>query len=126
MADIVRPEVLDVQNSKMKESCEAVQFICDRCDFKSNWENALNVHKSKMHSIEQTNGENVDEDEFTRKYWSTGKILNCFQTFLDINNDNEDSNLQMSDKAAEKEKVLEARKEAFGNDFKHYPPWEKW
>ena len=35
----------------------------------------------------------------------------------------EESELDQDDKENEKAKPLEARKTAFGNLFKHYPPW---
>ena len=71
----------------------------------------------------------VDDEQqvdFTQQYWKTGKLITCFQTYLDLNKDIENSDLKDLEKAIEKEKVLEARKAAFGPDFKHYPPWKKW
>ena len=80
-----------------------------------------------MHSLDKTDGLNgKEEDQFVRKYWSTGKLITCYQTFLDVNKDIENSNLEQGEKAAEKDKALEARKVAFGSDFMYYPPWKKW
>ena len=97
-------------------------------NFKTNWENAVKVHMIKKHSKKgYVKQEEVDEEfDFTQQYWKTGKLTTCFQTYLDLNKDIENSDLKDLDKAKEKEKVLDARKVAFGPDFRHYPPWKKW
>ena len=43
--------------------------------------------------------------------------------FLDANERVENSNLESEMKTEEKEKILEARKLAFGNYFRNFPPW---
>ena len=120
-------KVNDVENIQVNGSCEAEDLNCDQCDFKSVWENALRIHKNKMHSLDGTDDQKAEEeDEFVRKYWSTGKLITCYQTFLDVNKDIEESNIEHYAKAAEKDKALEARKVAFGPNYMHYPPWKKW
>ena len=64
--------------------------------------------------------------EDTLDYYKTGKITTIYQTYLDICEDIENSDLGDLEKEAEKEKVLQARKEAFGEEnFRYYPPWKK-
>ena len=46
-----------------------------------------------------------------------------FQTFLDVLDVIENSDLTEESKELEKSKVLAARKEAFGKDFVLFPPW---
>ena len=46
-----------------------------------------------------------------------------FQTFLDIIDIIENSELTEASKDLEKAKVLAARKIAFGRDFEIFPPW---
>jgi hypothetical protein len=56
-----------------------------------------------------------------------GLLINLgtiFQTFLDANLIVEKNDLTEEIKAIENEKSLEARKRAFGNDYKYYPPWK--
>ena len=60
----------------------------------------------------------------TENYWKTGNLGTIFQTFLDANLIVEKSELTEEFKAIENEKILEARKRAFGKDYKYYPPWK--
>ena len=109
-------------------------FSCLICDFESNWKNGLKIHIARKHdNIEQMDGNNslnideVDEDQKyseTHHYWKTGKLGTIFQSYLDANEIVDKSNLEEEAKAREKEKILEARKHAFGNHFRNYPPWK--
>ena len=56
---------------------------------------------------------------------ATGKMATgtAFQSYLDVLDILETTDLTEDEKHIEKEKVLEARKEAFGPEFKYYPPW---
>ena len=47
----------------------------------------------------------------------------AFQSYLDVLDILETTDLTEDEKHIEKEKVLEARKEASGPEFKYYPPW---
>ena len=104
-------------------------FPCLVCDFVSNWNNGLKVHMSRKHlNIVQIDGNNEDfEDEKysgTDHYWKTGNLGTIFQTFLDANDILKKSDLSEENKAIENDKIVEARKHAFGQDFKYYPPWK--
>ena len=119
--------------AKTKEAEKAVKdFICSICDFQSNWENGLQIHMSRKHNnIDQMDGNNssveIDDDQKYSKtdhYWKTGKLGTIFQSFLDANDLIEKSNLEEEVKSKEKQKILQARKHAFGNDFRHFPPWK--
>ena len=109
-------------------------FSCLMCDFRSNWENGLKIHMTRKHcNIEQIDGnisvasDEVDDDKKyseTCHYWKTGKLGTIFQSFIDANDIIEKSNLEEEVKIEEKEKVLQARKLAFGADFRNFPPWK--
>ena len=98
---------------KEEQSCS---LTCDKCDFKTSWLNALQIHIERKHNV-------FDGAE---KYWMTGKMSTVYQTYLDVCKDIENSNISEADQELEKSKALEARKMAFGSDFKYYPPWKKW
>ena len=72
--------------------------------------------------------EKVVEDEKysgTEKYWKSGILGTCFQYFLDANEILDICVLDVEVLNLEKLKVFQARKCAFGDDFKYYPPWRK-
>ena len=108
-------------------------FKCLLCDFTSNWENGLQIHMTRKHNtIEQIDGnstfdgeETQDDKQYsgTQYYWKTGRLGTVFQSFLDANEIIENSNFETETKNQEKEKILEARKSAFGDDFRYFPPW---
>ena len=127
---------VDDQTEKSEEDTSADQaggtFSCDICDFKSNWANGLSVHITRKHPrMEQLDGTNSisddldDDDKYSKtvQYWKEGKIGTIFQTFLDVLDVIESSDLTEESKDLEKDKVLESRKIAFGKDFEHFPPW---
>ena len=71
----------------------------------------------------------VVDDKYsdTLHYWKTGRLGTIFQTFLDVNDViDKSNNLSKQDKDEEKATALQARKDAFGADFRWYPPWRKW
>ena len=47
-----------------------------------------------------------------------------YQTYLDAEEMIDESDLVEADKDREKFKHLEARKSAFGPQFRYYPPWK--
>ena len=110
-------------------------FPCLICDFVSNWESGLQVHMSRKHTtIKQVDGNNSfvgDESEEDEKYdrsvhyWKTGYLGTGYQNFIDANEVIDASNLNEVSKNEEKEKILEARKCAFGDIFINMPPWNQ-
>ena len=83
------------QKSTVEASANEIidqSFKCELCDFMSNIKNGLIIHMSHRHKmIEQLDGatDNVpnsdDEDdvyESTEKFWQTGYLGTCFQTYL--------------------------------------------
>ena len=105
-------------------------FPCLICEFVSNWESGLLIHMSKKHSmIEQLDGNAAlpEDDNFadTAHYWKTGRLGTAFQTFLDANSIIDNSNFPEEFKETERAKVLEARKNAFGDNYKYVPPWNQ-
>ena len=114
----------------VSEHKEKIGFNCDICEFKSSRENGLVVHMGMKHkNIEQLDGgldTSVDEDKRyynTESYWKTGCLGTIFQDFLDAKEIIEESSLGDIEKEEERAAILAARKEAFGDDFKYYPPW---
>ena len=128
-------EQVDAPNVNVRnvKNNEQLSFQCIFCDFKSSWSNGLEIHMSRKHAtIEQLDGNSsVDEDSMsdekydnTKHYWEKGWLGTIFMTFLDANEVIDGSNLDEENKIIEKEKVLEARKRAFGENYKWYPPWK--
>jgi hypothetical protein len=84
----------------------------------------------KHRNIEQLDGcdsvsDDMEEDDKYMKTlhnWEQGKIGTVFHTFLDKMDVIENSDLTKELKVLEQTKVLEARKEAFGNNFELFPP----
>ena len=110
-------------------------FSCDICDFKSNWEKGLTIHMTRKHAkLDQVDGSTSISDDFednenekyssTIRYWKEEKLGTAFQSYLDAIEIIETSDLSEDLKDAEKSKVLEARKQAFGSEFAYYPPWK--
>ena len=115
-------QALLINENIVKTAEKAVQdFSCTICDFHSSWKNGLQVHMARMHArIEQLDGNSdvIEEDEKykeTLNYWKTGRLSTSYQSFLDVNEIIEASDLAKSEKSFENGKVLEARKHAFGN-----------
>ena len=128
----VAEEATDILPSeKENEAVQVSEFYeCSLCDFKSNWDNGLNIHMARKHAeIEQLDG-NSENDETTdekyagsRHYWAEGRLSTVYQTFLDANEIIDKSELDEEEKEKEHAKLLDARKTAFGAHFKHFPPW---
>ena len=69
---------------------------------------------------------NANFHVITSKYWKEGKLTSIYQTYLDVLEIIEKSELTDELKDVERAKVLEARKNAFGKDLEFYPPWSSW
>ena len=82
----------------------------------------------KYSVIEQLdeNGDHVanNDDQYSRTklYWKTGRLTTMYQSFLDANCIIKNSDLEEEIKLEELENILEARKCAFGEDYRYYPP----
>ena len=124
--NIVEADKASDKNILKAEKALAI-FECQICDFKSNWENGVQIHMTRKHgTIEQLDGNSEEIDEKyhrTRHYWERGWLGTSYQVFLDGTKIVEESDLSEVDKKKEKENILEARKTAFGASFKFNPPW---
>ena len=85
---------------------------------------------SRKHAnIEQLDGCNdISEDSkyrYSRHYWKSGYLGTTYQSFLDALDIIEESELSETEKLIEKQKALDSRKDAFGENYKYYPPWDK-
>ena len=119
-------EEVTASASKAEEAKK--DFQCELCDFKSIWKNGLEIHMNKMHKeIEQLDGhsELIADEEYNRSkhYWKTGYLGTAFQSYLDAKQLIDESDLSEEDKEQEKQNLLEARKNAFGTNYRYYPPW---
>ena len=59
----------------------------------------------------------------TSHYWTRGRIGISYQNYLEAIDIIENTDLEDCDKELEKLKLTEARKEAFGKNYKNFPPW---
>ena len=61
----------------------------------------------------------------TAHYWERGQIGMAYHSFLDANRILDDCDeILNGEKVEEKNKLLEARKNAFGSSFRNFPPWK--
>ena len=75
------------------------------------------------HSLNEGTEKFQEKYEDSRHYWENGRLGSVYQTYVDANTLLDELDLSESQKIIENMKVLEARKRAFGCDYKHYPPW---
>ena len=67
-----------------------------------------------------------DENEAydgSKHYWKNGYLGGAWQSYIDALEVLENCGFESKTKETEKEKLLNARKEALGDVFKYYPPW---
>ena len=81
---------------------------------------------SKLDQLDGNFDENDEDEEYkrTKHYWKSGFLGSEYQCFLDAEKLIKESDLDEVDKEKEQAKVLEARKSAFGDSYKHFPPWD--
>ena len=124
----VSEEEIETVAEKTKDS-----FECPICEFSSNSENGLGIHMGRKHrNVEQIDGctdtdslEIEERYDRSENYWKTGRIGIAYHIFLDANFVVDASDLPEEEKIKEKDKILEARKAAFGSSFHQFPPWKK-
>ena len=84
---------------------------CLLCDFRSNWENGLQIHMARKHgNLEQIDGndtfamDEIDDEKYagTLHYWKTGRLGTVFQSFLNANEIIENRNRETDVKSIEK------------------------
>ena len=130
--EVIGTEIMENTNKDADQADE--NFECIICDFKSKWQNGLNVHMSRKHgNLEQIDGmtdivefENDEKYENTKHYWEKGRLGTVFKCFIDANAIIDNCSMfSEEDKKKERLKVLEARKSAFGVSFINFPPWCK-
>ena len=123
----------NIEKDEQVQSAEKLHehFECPICDFTSKWENGLNVHLSRKHSkLDQLDGfsDTDNEDQKyndTVHYWKTGWLGTMYHSFLTANDIIDNSDMPEDWKKVEKERILQARKTAFGSSFSNFPPWSK-
>ena len=110
-----------------KESEAAASHLaCEVCGFEAASSVGLKIHTRKKHEeIPQLDGEGPYES-YTDCWWINQRndSLKCFQKYIDVLKDIDDSTLSEQEKNEEKEKVNNGRKSAFGDNFKWFPPWD--
>ena len=110
------------QESEASASC----LPCEECGFEAASSVGLKIHTSKKHEeIPQLDGESPYESD-TDCWWINQQIdsLKCFQKYIDVLKDIDDSTLSEQEKNEEQEKLNSGRKSAFGDNFKWFPPWD--
>ena len=120
---VVRGKLLtEMVGDKADES-----FLCENCSFRSKWINGLKVHMGIKHRKPQQIDDLINgKYENTEHYWKNGWLGSTYQTFLDANDIIEEVDFSPEDNEAEKNKVLDARKAAFGpGNWRNFPPWSK-
>ena len=117
------------------------KFGCHLCDFASNRQNGLVIHMGRKHKkdisnpIGQFDGNATNDDEiiddtddllyeYTENYWKRGWLGTVYQNYLDALKIIDESSINEVEKKAENEAILAARKEAFGDRYRCYPPWD--
>ena len=126
-------KIMQENQSKKPEAEQASEFKCFICEFTSKWENGLSVHMAKKHSrIEQLDGhveteieEEFDDEKYlnTEHYWKEGYLGAGFQTYIDALDLVDSTEFTEEEKNLEKAKILNARQEALGQNYKYFPPW---
>ena len=119
--------VTTLSSTESKESEAAASHLaCEECGFEAASSVGLKIHNSKKHEeIPQLDGESPYESD-TDCWWINQRndSLKCFQKYIDVLKDIDDSTLSEQEKNEEKEKVNNGRKSAFGDNFKWFPPWD--
>ena len=90
------------------------------CGFEAVSGVGLKIHISRKHEeIPQLDGESPDESD-TDRWWidQHNESLKCFQKYIDVLKDIENSTLSKQEKTVEREKATNGRKSAFGDNFK--------
>ena len=84
----------------------------------------------KHNKIDQLDGmsdrSTLDEEySSTEHYWKSGRLGRGYQAYIDACDVIKNSDIDEDDKEKEREKILQARKEAFGEGdlYKYYPTW---
>ena len=118
-----------LRNKNAEQQLE--DFACDICDFRSKWSNGLEIHMTRKHAtLEQIDGAIGDGEEdlqYDRSdyYWKNGRIGISYQTYIDILEIVESSDLSDTEKKNEKARVTDARQKVFGKNYKNFPPWKQ-
>ena len=84
-----------------------------------------NIEQLDGSSYMREDSENEVDEKYSRTvhYWKEGRLGSGYQTFLDALEVIDSCEMSETEKEVEKEKVLEARKQEFGSNFKFFPPW---
>ena len=118
----------DVETEVAEASSAATEnFNCDACEFIGESNINLRIHKSRMHkAIPQLDGEDRVTKFETDFYWEWRefRLLRTYQNYLDVLEDITEFSVDDQEKAIEKEKATQRRKDVFGDDYICYPPWK--
>ena len=114
----MKTQVIEEVTNNVEET--ESEFFCDLCEFKSKWQNGVNIHMARKHSrIEQLDGNSSvndaseeDDEKYkgVKHYLHTGLLGGGYQTYLDALDVSDESDCKEEVKVIKKEKVLAARK----------------
>ena len=117
----------DKVTEEQEEECVLKQdtFSCNMCNYNGNSSVGMTIHKSRKHkNISQLDGETSieqDTDCWWEKHFTSS--IKVFQVYKEVLMDIKESTLNEDEKCREEERVNQARKEAFGDNFSFFPPW---
>ena len=117
-----------VLESSMKTIAEEAGLSCESCDFKTIWSNSLKIHIHRIHSqyaVAHSEKNIKEKYDNTRHYWEKGRVGISYAAYVEAFDVIEASNLSQKEKLVEKDRLLERRKDAFGDNYVTYPPWCK-
>ena len=105
------------------------EFSCDLCDFKTKTEGILKIYKGRKHrDIPQLDGASATPRQ-TYAWWEKNvrHVVRTYETYMNILADIEKSTLNKKEKADERERATNTRKDIFGGipNCKYYPPWNQ-
>ena len=109
--------ILSTSSSTESKEAEAAasHLACEECGFEAASSVGLKIHTSKKHEeIPQLDRESPYESG-TDCWWINqhNESLKCFQKYIDVLKDKENSTLSKQEKTEEREKVTDGRKSAF-------------
>ena len=123
--EILSDKTLESSSVDGIETPQEIPFSCDLCEYVGKSTVDFKMHKNRKHDkIPQLDGGDFKIRE-TDCWWEKKfkNPLKVFKMFKDVLMDIDESRLNVVEKSEERDTVTNARKEALGDNFQYYPPW---